>query len=925
MKTTAPDTMNQLAAVEPSAVYKKLGVDQAGLTTAAAAKRQQKYGKNLIEKSAKEPLIKTFLSNFTSVMAILLWVGGLIAIIAHMLELGIAIWLVNVINGVFSFWQEFQAGKATEALSQMLPAHARVLRDGKQSEILAEDLVPGDTIYVEEGDNISADARLIQTTNMKVDQSTLTGESAAVSKRAASVSKLNVGHAELSNMIFAGTSVSSGSATAVVLSTGMKSDFGKIARLTQSVGNVESPLEKELDRLTRQISLIAISLGVFFFIAAVFFVHYPWAQAFIFALGMIVAFIPEGLLPTVTLSLAMAVNRMAKKHALVKQLSSVETLGETSVICSDKTGTLTQNQMTVSHLWLPKEELEVTGLGYAPKGKIISKSDAQFDVTKDPDAQQLLRGAALASNARVVPPSPKNDNYIVLGDPTEACLTVVAEKAGLDLTMEAKKTPRIKELPFDSVRKRMTTIHSNGAQNLTYTKGAPNEVVALCKKMQVNGKVVPLTAEDRERIMQANDNYAKEGLRVLAIAYSDLPADQDLDAATIETVEKDLTFVGLTVMLDPPRPEVKAAVEECHRANIQIIMVTGDYGLTAKSIAQKIGIVQGDDVRVVTGQELKTMTDQELKAALSGQIIFARMAPEQKFRVVSMLQTMQKIVAVTGDGVNDAPALKKADIGIAMGVTGTDVAKEAADMILTDDNFASIVRAIEEGRTVFNNIKKFLLYILNSNMPEATPSAVFLFSRGAIPLPLTVMQILSVDLGTDMLPALGLGTEQAEAGIMDQPPRSQNEKLLNKGIIFKAFFWYGLVAAIISFGAYLYVNFAYGYGLTNLATHGVVYQEATTMTLAAIVFCQIAAAINCRTINESVFKVGIFSNHRVLFGIVFEIVLLACLIYVPFLQGVFNTAPLQLHEWVFLVIIPIPLILIEEIRKWVVRRRKARA
>lgn len=918
--TAATDQMTQLAAIAPDQVYATLKVADTGLSAAEVAKRQEKYGKNVIEKAAKESMVKKFLKNFTSLMAILLWVGGLIAIFADMPQLGIAIWLVNVINGVFSFWQEFQAGKATEALSQMLPAHARVLRDGKQQDILAEDLVPGDTILVEEGDNISADARLLASTNLKVDQSTLTGESNPVSKAERAVEKTDVTHAELKNMIFTGTAVSSGSAKAVVLSTGMQTDFGKIARLTQGVSASASPLEKELDRLTQQISLIAISLGIFFFLAAVFFVHYPLAQSFIFALGMIVAFIPEGLLPTVTLSLAMAVNRMAKKHALVKQLSSVETLGETSVICSDKTGTLTQNQMTVNHLWLPTGELIVTGLGYAPEGT-IERNGQVVQAADDSDLNQLVRGAALASNARVVPPDAEHERYTVLGDPTEACLTVVAAKGGLSLEAEGKRTPRIKELPFDSVRKRMTTIHQTGDKQIAYVKGAPNEVVALCDQILINGEIQPMTDAQRDEIMTANDGYARQGLRVLGVATRDVTA-LNADDYTIEKVEQQLVFVGLTVMADPPRPEVAAAVAECHKASIQIIMVTGDYGLTAKSIAQQIGIVTDDNVRVVTGQELKTMTDDELRTALSGEIIFARMAPEQKYRVVSMLQDMDRIVAVTGDGVNDAPALKKADIGVAMGITGTDVAKEAADMILTDDNFASIVHAIEEGRTVFNNIKKFLLYILNSNMSEAVPSAAFLFSRGGIPLPLTVMQILSVDLGTDMLPALGLGTEKAEPGTMNKPPRSKKERLLSKGIIVKAFFWYGLMAAIVSLGAYFFVNFANGYTFSHLATSGAVYREATTMTLAAIVFSQIGAAINCRTLNESVFKIGIFGNRRVIFGIVFEVALLACLIYLPFLQGIFNTAPLQLPEWIFLVIIPFPLVLIEECRKWLVRRKQ---
>ncbi|MFV0412457.1 MAG: cation-translocating P-type ATPase [Oscillospiraceae bacterium] len=687
-------------------------------------------------------------------------------------------------------------------------------------------------------------------------------------------------------------------------------------------------MQKELDRLTKQISLIAIGIGLFFFLAAVFFVKDPVPQSFIFALGMVVAFIPEGLLPTVTLSLAMAVQRMARENALVKKLSAVETLGSTSVICSDKTGTLTQNEMTVSNLWLPGQELEVTGLGYAPEGKVLA-GGKQVTAKTNKDLNDLLTAAALCSNARILPPNEENVHYTVLGDPTEACLGVAAQKAGVVPAGKEEEFPRLRELPFDSRRKRMTTIHQlpggRGAARMAFVKGAPKEVLELCTQIQQNGQSAPIAQSQRTAIMQANDQYARNGLRVLAVACrtitkeTGLPAE--MSAYTPELVEQDLTFIGLVVMADPPRPEVAAAVEKCHEASIRIIMITGDYGLTAESIAKRIGIVKGAHPRIVTGLELENLSDEALKEALSDEVIFARVAPEQKYRVVCNLQEMGNVVAVTGDGVNDSPALKKADIGVAMGITGTDVAKEAADMILTDDNFASIVKAVEEGRAVYNNIQKFLLYILNSNMAEAVPSAAFLFSRGGIPLPLTVMQILAIDLGTDMLPALGLGTELPEEGIMSRPPRSKKEPLLNKKLVIKAFFWYGLMASVISMFAYFFVNLLNGWPSVPLAADGAIYRQATTMTLAAIVFCQIGAALNCRTESQSVFKIGILGNKRVLFGIAFEIVLLCALIYVPFLQNIFNTAPIGVTDWLLLAVIPIPIFLIEEFRKFLVRKK----
>jgi len=895
-----------------------------GLTSSEFQANQEKYGKNVISGKKGKSVFLVFLSNFISVMAILLWVGGIVAFFAGMPQLGFAIWLVNVINGVFSFWQEFRASKATAALKKMLSSYARVIRDNQEQQILTEDLVPGDIIILAEGDKISADARLLESSDLQVDQSTLTGESSPVRKTHDPVLREGLSQSEIPNLIFAGTSVSSGTAKAVIVSIGMNTMFGKIAHLTQSLKDAQSPLQKELDKLTKQISFIAVGLGVVFFIAAVFFVKDSVAKSFVFALGMIVAFIPEGLLPTVTLSLAMAVQRMVKEHALVKKLSAVETLGCTSVICSDKTGTLTQNEMTVCNLWLPGQELEVTGRGYAPDGKIVSQGK-DTSAANNEALKMLLTAASLCSNARLVAPNEENNRYTVLGDPTEACLGVAAQKAGIDVDAQSKLTPRLRELPFDSRRKRMSTIHQlersvNGSSRIAYIKGAPKEVLDLCTGIYKDGAIVEISDEDRTEIMQANDRYARDGLRVLAVSSRYLSREDGFPAAlsayTPELVEQKMIFMGLVVMADPPRPEVADAVALCHKAQIRIIMITGDYGLTAESIARRIGIIQGEHPRIISGFELINFSDDQLKKILKDEVIFARVAPEQKYRIVCNLQEMGEIVAVTGDGVNDAPALKKADIGVAMGISGTDVAKEAADIILTDDNFASIVRAIEEGRAVYSNIRKFLLYILNSNVPEAVPSAAFLFSRGGIPLPLTIMQILTIDLGTDMMPALGLGTELPEEGIMDRPPRARNENLLNKKLVIKAFLWYGMLEAGISMAAYFFVNFLHGWPNVPLASAGPVYMQATTMTLASIVFCQIGAVMNCRTEKQSIFKVGLFRNKRVLLGIIVEILLLCAIIYVPFLQNLFQTAPIGLKEWGVLCLVPIPVILVEEVRKY---------
>lgn len=911
------------ATIDQAAAYQQLASSPEGLTQQEAEARLEKYGKNRIQAAQKRSLVKTFLENFTSLMAILLWVAGFIALFADMTELGIAIWLVNIINGVFSFWQQYRAAQATDALQKMLPNYAKVLRDGKTVNLPVEDLVPGDVLQLKSGDNIPADGRMLTAESVQVNQSALTGESTTVDKTATVMTAAAVkaaGRFSEDNLVYEGTSMVAGSGTLLVVATGMDTEFGKIASLTTSVEETKSPLQKELDVLTRQLSIIAIIIGVLFFVAAVFFVHYPPVKSFIFALGMIVAFIPEGLLPTVTLSLAMAVQNMAKKNALVKHLNSVETLGETTVICSDKTGTLTKNEMTVEAVWLPGGNYyEVSGTGYEPNG-IVTKEGKRIELTQEPDLLALIRIGTLNNDSAI---QQKDNSYQLVGSPDEGSILILAEKADYDYRDEVKKYQKISEIPFDSQRKRMSTIRKKGDELLVMTKGGINEVLACCSRYQRNGEHLELTEEVKQQILDQNDVFAKKGLRTLAFAYCSL--DKGKSSYTADNTEADLTFVGITASQDPPRENVIEAIQKCHDASIRIIMVTGDYGLTAESIARKIGVVEGDDVRVITGDELTEMSDDQLKENLKHEIIFARVAPEQKFRVVSNLQEMGEIVASTGDGVNDAPALKKADIGVAMGVTGTDVAKEAADMILTDDNFTSIVNAIEEGRTVYNNIRKFLLYILNSNMPEAIPSVLFLFSRGAIPLPLTVMQILSIDLGTDMLPALSLATEQPEAGTMKKPPRKRSEHLLTKKLILKAFGWYGLMASLVSIGAYFFVNHTNGWPKVPLASSGDVYVMATTMTLGAIVFAQIAAVFNCRTDSQSLFTIGFFSNKRVLGGILFEIALIACLMYIPVLQHAFNTTGIQLTDWLFLICIPIPIILIEELRKYFVRKRLQRS
>lgn len=950
----------------PRNTYKIIGSDPQGLSAEEVEKRLGQYGKNELAKKKGKSVLLVFLENFISPMAILLWISGLISLISAfipagedvpgiikddgMLYLAIAIWLVNIINGVFSFSQQFKANKATDALANMLPSYSRVIRNGQEVQIESSSLVPGDIVVLSEGDKISADCRILMSNDLSVNQSAFTGEVNPVRKSYEPYSKDWENETSVPNLIFAGTSVSSGQAKALVFDTGMNTQFGKIASLTTSIKPKVSPLDKELSHVTNTVSITATLIGVVVFILGVVIqgIRIPgefanprlYLTQFILALGMVVAFIPEGLLPTVTLSLAKAVQRMAKEHALVKSLSSVETLGSTTVICSDKTGTLTKNEMTVKSLYLLGRKLAITGDGYEAKGEIKDDKGNPLSSLKDEDLKLLLTIGGLCNNSRLIPPDAKKEEtrWTVLGDPTEACLLVSAKKGLVEPSNQANLYPRIRELTFDSVRKLMTTIHQlelpiNGASRIAFTKGAPLELLNRCSFIMDHGQKRELTDEDKKKILAENDIYAKEGLRVLGMAFRFLGKEDGLPVALSEykseNIETKMTFVGLQAMQDPPREEIYDAVKECHRAGIKIIMVTGDYGLTALSIARKIGIVQGGDPKVVTGAELAKLSDEQLDEILKGEIIFARMAPEQKYRVVSELQKLGETVAVTGDGVNDAPALKKADIGVAMGITGTDVAKDAADMILTDDNFASIVKAVREGRAVYDNIRKFILYIFNSNVPEGIPFLLPLFTGGLVPQALTIMQVLAIDLGTDMAPALGLGGELPQASIMDRPPRKKEERILNKSLLIKAFLDYGLISTLLSLGIFfLSVLFLFqGNGLgwdvlpTLNMTHPSIWRVTTAVTFTAIVFCQIGAVFNCRTEKESVFKIGLFSNKSINIGILVELFVVALVVFIPWVNEMIfeSEAITDWRIWLLILLLPLLVVGIEEVRKWMLR------
>lgn len=911
------------------AVYEALDTSPDGLSEQEVVERRRAFGPNELEEVKKASMVHKFLANFYHLFAILLWAGGVLAFIGGMPELGWAIFGVIIINAIFSFWQEFKAEKATEALKQLLPPRADVIRESERLEIVAGELVPGDILVLAEGDYVPADARVVEEFQLRTNEATLTGESHPVKKSSEPFLGRGLGLMELPNLIFSGTYIVAGSGKAVVYATGMESEFGKIAYFTQALQEEQSPLQREMGRVTKLVAILAVGLGILFFALGTLLGMPFWAR-FLFAVGIIVANVPEGLLPTVTLSLALAVQRMAGQNALVKKLSSVEALGSTNVILTDKTGTLTQNEMTVKEVWAGGENLKVSGVGYEPKGDFLRGGQALPPEAVNKSLRLLFQIASSCNNARLVSPKKSGDGWRILGDPTEGALLVAAAKAGTDLNSLPITLPRFYELAFDSTRKRMSTLHRDGNDKVAYVKGAPQETVELCSHIWMDGSVEPLTAEHKEKILAGNDGYARSGLRVLALAFREL-SETSMEYEAID-VEKDLTFVGLVAMMDPPRLEVEEAVKLCRKAGIQVVMITGDYGLTAESIARRVGIVRKSDCRIIVGAELNELSDAELQKEVTEhqEIIFARVSPEHKLRVVTAFKDIGATTAVTGDGVNDAPALKKADIGVAMGITGTDVAKEASEMILTDDNFASIVRAVEEGRAVYDNIRRFVTYIFASNIPEIVPFILMVVL--GIPLPLTIIQILAIDLGTDIVPALALGTERPEPGVMERPPRQKRERMLNMPLLLRAYFYLGPIEALAAMAGFFFAFFGAGFSYADVVALGgradylqsPIYHKAITMSLTAIILTQIGNGFACRTTRTSVFRVGFFSNKLLLVGIALELALAFLFVYVPPFQTIVGQTPIGLREWLFLVPWIPSVFIADEIRKAIVRRIEAK-
>ncbi len=891
-----PETTGPSAPVE--LLYRDLRAGPNGLSRREVERRLAVHGRNELQRRGGPTWPAEVAKQLTHPLALLLWAAAGLAIVAGSPTLCAAIVAVIVLNAVFAFAQERHAVRAVEALRRYLPPHALVFRDGAPVQIDAAELVPGDILILGEGDGISADARLVEGA-VEVDISTLTGESQPV-LRAAGDADLGQPLLEAPNLIFSGTACVSGEARALVYATGMQTELGRIAALSQRVAPTPSPLETQVRHVAWLIAIVALAAGLAFLPLGWLVAGLPLEDALTFAIGLIVANVPEGLLPTITLALAVGVSQLARRGALVKRLSAVETLGSTTVICTDKTGTLTENRMQPVAMWVPGGEL-----------------DFELGTTTGELPEELARETAetivAASTASV---DAEGVNH---GEATEIGMLEASRAVASDLPQPVRRHL----YGFDPTLRLMSTATEDGDRLRLNVKGAPEVVLARCDTVSSGTDERPLTSEDRAAVLAAVDGYARRGLRVLGVARRVLPGEAP-DAR--EDAERSLVFLALIVLFDPPRPEVAEAVERCHDAGIRVVVITGDYGATAVEVARRVGIGL-DGEQAVTGADLDAMSEPELDELLRDrrEIVFARASPEAKLRIADALRAEGHVVAMTGDGVNDAPALRRADIGVAMGKSGTDVAREASTMILTDDNFASIVTAVEAGRRVYDNVRKFILYIFAHATPEVVPFLVFALSGGRIPLPLTVLQILAIDLGTEVLPALALGREPAEPGIMQRTPRKRSESVVGNGLLVRAWIYLGLVEAALVLAGYFFVLLGNGWSPGDDVSAGSplhdVYLQATTMTFAGIVACQVGTAIAARTERASLRSVGFATNPYLLGGIAAELVFLAALLYVPACQSLFGTAALGWEEIAFLLPFPFVVWGSDELRRAYVRRR----
>jgi len=879
----------------PEDVLGALNASVDGLSGREAERRLATHGPNELRAQIQVPTWLMFLAQFRELLVIVLILGGLTSLLIGDYRGGTIIFVIVLVNAAIGFVQEYRAGKIVDALKGMLRSKAKVRRNGELVETDPARLVPGDIIVVEEGDNLPADVRLLEVSSFKTNDFALTGESVPREKSTDPVDE-EVGLADRHNMAYAGTTVASGNAVGVVVATGMESETGKIAGMAEGTGTTTTPLQEEMRDLAKKLTVIVvlISVGLFAFgLLQDFSVFVSLA----YALGVAMAIVPQALPAQVTVALTTGSSRLAARKAVVKNLPSVETLGSTTVICTDKTGTLTKNEMTARSVWFSGKRHEVSGTGYEPEGGISHEGGDELTQEEIDEMEILLDAATMASNAEIHEPDEEHADWYAIGDPTEAALVALSTKLGTRSPEEDVENPEIQEFPFDSERKRMSSVRRFGERVALAVKGSTDGVLSISTRLYRDGQEEPISDEDTKCIEEANERYSENGMRVLAIARRDLkPREDDYE---MEEVEKDITFLGLVAMIDPPKEGVPEAIGEALKAGIRIFVLTGDHAITAKAIAREVGLAEHDEAPAITGQELKDMDDEALKTALSENtsIIFSRVAPEAKLRIVSLLVDQGEIVAVTGDGVNDAPALRKAHIGVAMGKTGTDVAKEAARLVLLDDSFSTLVHAIREGRTIYNNLRKTVFSSLSTNAGELTLVLCGLVAVAVadLPIPILAVQILAIDLLGQIMPLTFLTFDPPTKGVMTRPPRDPRERMLrfNTGTEVLTL---GAIIGGLAFANFLWFMRREGIDL-SVQSSGLAYLRVTALTYATIVFCQYINTLERRYVRESLFHRNFFTNRILLVSIVASAGLVLAAIYGPFISDFLLFGGLRPSDW----------------------------
>ncbi|MFP4633732.1 MAG: cation-translocating P-type ATPase [Candidatus Aenigmatarchaeota archaeon] len=876
----------------------KLNSSQEGLKREEAKGRLEEYGKNELESGKSISRWWMFLSQFKKLLVMVLLVAGVLSFLIGSYRNAGAMLAIVVINAIIGFVQEHKAEKVVDKLKNLIKSPAKVIREGEIGKIPQEELVPGDIIKVEEGDKIPADIRIIEEKNFRTNDFSLTGESMPQGKHNKAIDE-KAGISDRENMAFLGTTVASGSAKGLVVATGMDTEMGKISGMTEETGKIKSPMKEELDVLAKKLTGIVIVISIMLF----FITQYQGLNShtgLVIALGIAVSSVPQALPAQVTVALSTGSKRLADKKGVIKNLPSVETLGSTTVICTDKTGTLTKNEMTVKSVWFDEEFFEVTGLGYEPEGEMIRDNGEPVEEEDIQRMDFMFRAATMASEGDIHPPDENNPNWYPMGDPTEAALVTLSEKMGVHSPEEDEKVPELKQFPFDSERKRMSSLREFQDRDVVTIKGAVESILSISKYIYKNGEVREITEKDKERIREVNEKFSKEALRVLAIAHR--PLDSDMRDGDIEEMERDAIFLSLMGMRDPPKEGVEEAIQAAHKAHIKTFMVTGDHATTARAVGEEIGISESDDPPILTGKDLYKMDDQELTKFMGEKesIIFSRVDPKQKLRIVKLLEENDEVVAVTGDGINDAPALKKAHIGVSMGQTGTDVAKESSQLVLLDDNFSTLVDAVREGRTIYNNIKKIVLSSMTTNGAELATVLLGLLGVALFgwAIPILVIQILAIDLLAELLPLTFLTFDPPSKEIMSSPPRKESEHLINKFDAIEVLF-FGFLIGLLAFGNYVFFMFREGVFFLGDKVKSLLYSRATTSAYLTIAYCQFVNILSRRHELTSIFSRKSLTNKILLWSVVFSIGMVFFGVYGPFLSDILMFGPPTLTDWIY--------------------------